>query len=46
MINDPSFDLWANLQPALVALVFITLPLFGVIVLLEKVFSRSTHRSH
>ncbi len=39
MTDDP-FSLWANLKPALVALVFIALPLLGLIVLLEKIFRK------
>jgi hypothetical protein len=40
MIPDPEFALWPNLRPALVALVFIALPLFGLILLLERMFRK------
>ena len=42
--DDASFGLWANLQPVLLTLVFITLPLFGVIVVLGRLFSRAENR--
>jgi hypothetical protein len=41
MIDDPSFNLWANLQPVLLALMFIAIPLFGLIVLLGRMFRKN-----
>jgi hypothetical protein len=37
---DPSFDLWTNFKPVVAALVFVTLPLFGLFLLLEKIFRK------
>jgi hypothetical protein len=35
---NTDFGIWADIQSVLGALLFITLPLFGLIVLVEKVF--------